>query len=225
MISEDSNDYRRELAAARRAVEGLPRDGSPATLDACWEVCCGDVLIAEENLAAQDRVWENAALARELLSMATYLEGYDSMLDGLRSALARMADALYDHPRLKLSLLEFELQVIYRLEALCDGESSLSDSVQEQIDFLRRNIARADRGEWTRIEPSGNLKRDPIEWSAGYERVIDEADEKACALVADRPRTMGFCFAWWHAKAEVLRADYGLEWRSPALMNPGVRFD
>ena len=120
MISEDSNDYRRELAAARRAVEELPRDGSPATLDACWEVCCGDVLIAEENLAAQDRVWENAALARELLSMATYLEGYDSMLDGLRSALARMADALYDHPRLKLSLLEFELQVIYRLEALCD---------------------------------------------------------------------------------------------------------
>ena len=36
---------------------------------------------------------------------------------------------------------------------------------------------------------------------------------------------MGFCFAYWHTKREVLSDDYGIEWRSPNIMNPGVIFD
>ncbi|WP_294456636.1 hypothetical protein [uncultured Bacteroides sp.] len=39
------------------------------------------------------------------------------------------------------------------------------------------------------------------------------------------PRGMGFCFAYWNTKAQVLKADYGIEWRSPAIMNPHVMFD
>ena len=48
-------DIRKELKEARKAIEDLPRDGKANTLDAYWEVCCGDVLVAEENLRNQDR--------------------------------------------------------------------------------------------------------------------------------------------------------------------------
>ena len=57
------------------------------------------------------------------------------------------------------------------------------------------------------------------------EEAIAEADEKAHALLADEPRGMGFCFLYWNTKANVLSEYYGIEWRSPAIMNPGVMFD
>lgn len=222
---EEEIDFRAALSEARRAAEALGRNGSRESLEAWWEVCCGDVLLAERNISEQDRIWENASLARELLHAGTFLEGYDTMLDNLRSALDRMAGLMSDHPRLKLELLELELTVLRRLEALSDGESGLSDEVQEQIDFYRRNLARAERGEWEQIEPRGCLKQDPVEWSAEYERVIDAADEKVGRSLAGIPRGMGFCHAFWNERARVLREEYGLEWRSPAVMNPGVMFD
>ena len=218
-------DYRKELDRAREAVKDLARDGDAETLEAYWEVCCGDVLVAEENLKDQDRVWENASLARELLDIGTYLEGYDSMLDNLYLAVSRMVTALFDHPRLKLELLELELQLLRRIEAMNGHDLDMSEDVQEKIYLYRRNIERADQGNFDDIEQEGHLKQDPIEWSAEYERVIDEADKKVYSLLKDHPRGMGFCFAYWHAKAQVLSEDYGITWRSPSLMNPHVMFD
>ena len=218
-------DYRKELDRAREAVKDLARDGDAETLEAYWEVCCGDVLVAEENLKDQDRVWENASLARELLDIGTYLEGYDSMLDNLYLAVSRMVTTLFDHPRLKLELLELELQLLRRIEAMNGHDLDMSEDVQEKIYLYRRNIERADQGNFDDIEQEGHLKQDPIEWSAEYERVIDEADKKVYSLLKDHPRGMGFCFAYWHAKAQVLSEDYGITWRSPSLMNPHVMFD
>jgi F-type H+-transporting ATPase subunit b len=36
---------------------------------------------------------------------------------------------------------------------------------------------------------------------------------------------MGFCFEYWSKKSELLSSKYGIEWRSPSLMNPRVLFD
>ena len=69
------------------------------------------------------------------------------------------------------------------------------------------------------------MKRDTIEWSLDYESVIDEVNKKIYSLLEGHPRGMGFCFAYWSTKAQVLKEDYGIEWRSPAIMNPGVMFD
>lgn len=222
---EKEIDYRTELESARRAVSGLERDGRPQTVDAYWEVCCGDVLLAEENLRNQDRAWENTALAGEMLDIAGYLEGYDHMLNNLYAALSRMADAIHDHPRLKLRLLELERLVLGRIEAGREYESDLAESVMKEISLYRRNIELADRGDFARIEQTGIMKSDPIEWSAGYERVIDEANARISEMLAGHPRGMGFCHVYWSAKARVLREEYGIEWRSPSAMNPGVLFD
>lgn len=218
-------DYRRELERARERLAQYGHDGTEAALDACWEVCCGDVLMAEENLRDQDREWENAPLAREFLEVASFLEGYDDMLDNLYMAVQRMRDTILDHPRLKIKMLELELKVILRLEVLRDHELAASEEVENELAYYRRNIDYADRGDFGKIIQKGHLKKDPIEWSSDYERVIDDASRRIYALLEGHPRGMGFCLAYWSVKRQVLKTGYGIDWKSPAIMNPGVMFD
>ncbi len=218
-------NYREELEKAREAVKGLKRDGYGSTIDAYWEVCCGDVLVAEENLRKQSREWENSSLAKEFLDIATYLEGYDHMLERLYSAVSRMVDTIFERPRLKLKLLDFELMVLRRIEAQTGHDMSICEHVSNELSFYYRNIKYADSGDFASIEQRGNLKHDPIEWSAEYERIIDDVEKKVGELLSDEPRGMGFCFSYWNTKANVLSEYYGIEWRSPAIMNPGVIFD
>ena len=225
MEEEMTMDYRTELAEARDKVNGLKRDGRVTTLDAFWELCCGDVLLAEENAERQDTEWENAFLAEELLDVAAYLEGYDQMLEKLHAAISRMRKVVCDHPRLTLRLLEFELLLLRRIEAQCDHEVDICEDVMHEMALYRHNIERADEGDFEQIRPVGYLKADPVEWTADYERVIDEAKRKIYGLLDDVPRGMGFCFAYWHIKQKVLYEDFGIRWRSPHLMNPGVHFD
>ena len=222
---EHDINYREELEKVRAAAKDLERDGTPTTLNIYWELCCGDVLVAEENLRNQGREWENATLAEEFLDAATYLENYDDMLDNLYSAVSRMVDTIYDHPRLKLKLLEFELLVIHRIESLNDRELDVEEDIQEEISLYRYNIQCADKGDFDSIKQTGHLKNDPIEWSETYERVIDDVNKKVYLHLKDHPRGMGFCFAYWHVKEQILREDYGILWKSPAVMNPHVMFD
>ncbi len=222
---EKTINYREELEKAREAVKGLKRDGYGSTIDAYWEVCCGDVLVAEENLRKQSREWENSSLAKEFLDIATYLEGYDHMLERLYSAVSRMVDTIFERPRLKLKLLDFELMVLRRIEAQTGHDMSICEHVSNELSFYYRNIKYADSGDFASIEQRGNLKHDPIEWSTEYERIIDDVEKKVGELLSDEPRGMGFCFSYWNTKANVLSEYYGIEWRSPAIMNPGVIFD
>ena len=225
METENNIVYRDELDKARKAVDGLARDGMSTTIDAYWEVCCGDVLVAEENMRNQRRTWENASLAKELLDIAAYLEGYDHMLDNLHTAISRMADITYEHPGLKLRLLEFDLGVLRRIEARIGHDLDLCEHIMSEISFYERNIERADKGDFENIEQRGHLQHDPIEWSAEYESIIDEAEKKIESKLEGHPRGMGFCFEYWSTKSYVLHNDYGIAWRSPAIMNPGVIFD
>ena len=209
---EKTINYREELEKAREAVKGLKRDGYGSTIDAYWEVCCGDVLVAEENLRKQSREWENSSLAKEFLDIATYLEGYDHMLERLYSAVSRMVDTIFERPRLKLKLLDFELMVLRRIEAQTGHDMSICEHVSNELSFYYRNIKYADSGDFASIEQRGNLKHDPIEWSAEYERIIDDVEKKVGELLSDEPRGMGFCFSYWNTKANVLSEYYGIEW-------------
>lgn len=164
-------------------------------------------------------------MAKEFLDIATYLEGYDHMLERLYSAVSRMVDTIFERPRLKLKLLDFELMVLRRIEAQTGHDMSICEHVSNELSFYYRNIKYADSGDFASIEQRGNLKHDPIEWSTEYERIIDDVEKKVGELLSDEPRGMGFCFSYWNTKANVLSEYYGIEWRSPAIMNPGVIFD
>ena len=68
------------------------------------------------------------------------------------------------------------------------------------------------------------LRYDPIEDSEVYLSVIDEVECRLHEELKGEPRHMGFCFRYWSAKRDLL-AEYGIEWRSPGVMNPRVIFD
>ena len=67
-----------------------------------------------------------------------------------------------------------------------------------------------------------NLKHDPVEMTEEYLAVIDEVDEK----VEKNRQHHGFgsCHHVWSLKTDYL-AEKGIEWKSPVVLNPRVRFD
>lgn len=181
--------------------------------------------MAEASLREQESEWEIASLCRVLLKYAAWLEEFDHMLDSAYRVVSRFEDCLMEHPRLKLRLLELELAIVRRIEALQDHELSHAEYLEREISRHKRNIHFADNDQLDSIEQTGyGLKKDPVEWTAHWEEVIDEADRMAFANLNDVSRGMGFCFSYWHEREKALR-QFGIEWRSPAEMNPRVRFD
>ena len=152
------------------------------------------------------------------------LEGFDHMLDSIYSAVERMADCVYEHPRLKKKLLELESLVLLRIESLHDRDLSVTEDIDREINRLGFNIEYADNGRLDLIVDDGHLKHDPVEWTARWEEVVDEADRIVDRKLAGHPRGMGFCFAYWHER-KIALGKFGVDWRSPAEMNPGVMFD
>ena len=218
---EDMN-VRKELDKALRKAEN---ELNGASLDIYKDICCGCVLLAEENLSKGVIGSENAVLCRTFMRYAEYLEGFDNMLDFLSQTTERMGATFYSRPRLRFSLVRLRLTVLRRIECLCGHDLSTADDVSSELAFVERNIGFADRGELENIREEGHLLTDPVEWTERWEEVIDEAEDLCAERLEKYPRGMGFCFALWHAKAEVLRERFGIEWRSPAVMNPHVRFD
>ena len=67
-----------------------------------------------------------------------------------------------------------------------------------------------------------NLRHDPVEMTEEYLAVIDEIDEK---IEKNREyRGFGSCHHVWSLKTDYL-AEKGIEWKSPVVLNPRVRFD
>lgn len=110
---------------------------------------------------------------------------------------------------------------------------------------VRREIERLNPGDEENIRESGmlldyidtsipmeefcrrykrHLKFDPVERTEEYERVIPDVERAIAGQLKGHPRRMGFCFLYWSAKKTEL-AKRGIEWNSPAYMNPCVMFD
>lgn len=222
---DEELDYRKELKKARAAIKNMPLRGYPNEIEAYMEVVYALVLLAEQDLSEQDNEWEIASLARDYLDIARQLEQFDHVVSTLYTATDRMLNTVSGHPRLQAELLRFKILVLQRGCELSGHESSLEDDLRNNLDAIEHNIALADAGRLNEITSTTHLRHDPVEWTARWEEIIDEADHKVFDELADMPRGMGFCHAFWPTRAKVLRRDYGIEWRSPAVMNPRVMFD
>lgn len=74
----------------------------------------------------------------------------------------------------------------------------------------------------TVMEHPRSLRHDPVEMTEEYLAVIDEVEAR---IEQNRElRGFGSCHHVWSLKTEYL-AERGIAWRSPALLNPRVRFD
>lgn len=205
-------DFRAELNELRKALTTEP---TAELLQQALDCC---VNIAEQSLQEQRCCWQNASLAREAMDYARQLMEHKDMLSVVESSLDDMVEAIYEHPRLKLELMLLRLQVLQML-------NRAHDELEADIAFYRSNIAAADSGKLEDVKQITMLKHDPVEWTARWEEVIDEVDKIVDSRLEDHPRGMGFCHACWHERAAVLSEQFGIEWRSPARMNPRVMFD
>ncbi len=216
---------REAVENARKDVEAINLRGYQSEINAYCKFCYLLLQLANANLEdMRGYSWQNAALARELIKYATPLEEYDHVLDSVYSYASRMAEITEEHPRLKRDLLRLARLALGRMNSLQGRSSNLYEYLGDDIRELNDNISLADSGKLDKIGQTGQLKRDPIEWTAQWEKNIDEADRIAYESLADAPRGMGFCHAFWPARRKALAA-LGIEWRSPAQMNPNVRFD
>lgn len=71
----------------------------------------------------------------------------------------------------------------------------------------------------------GHLRQDPVEFTYKWEDIYYEVEKRLDERFANAPRQMGFCFMFWNAKRELLKNEYGIDWKSPSQMNPRVMFD
>lgn len=221
----DLKTYKEEYRRVLDLAESSPLEKTGEALDLYYDVCCGCVLVAEASLREQESEWEIASLCRVLLKYAAWLEKFDHMLDSAYRVVSRFEDCLMEHPRLKLRLLELELAIVRRIEALNDRELSHAEDLEREISRHKRNIHFADNNQLDLIEETGrSLKKDPVEWTARWEEVIDEADRMTEEKLKDYPRGMGFCHGYWYERQKALRK-LGVVWRCPSEMNPGTMFD
>ena len=207
-----NDNFRAELDICRNALAFKP------TTELLQQALLACVRVAEQNLASQSHSWENASLAREAMSYARQLMEYEGMLAVVENGIGDMVEAIYEHPRLKLELMLLQSDVLQML-------NRAHDELDADIAFYRSNIAAADSGRLDDIKQTTMLKYDPVEWTARWEDIIDEADKIVESRLALHPRGLGFCHTYWQKRAEVLSKQFDIEWRSPARMNPRVMFD
>lgn len=205
-------------------MEYLALDGKAASLKHYAKICEKDCDKAEHILREMGDPSPIADLVREVMYYACHLGQFEHTLAQAYTLTKRIAECLYDHPRLKLELKRLQLELVKSAEAIEGHEFNITKDLRAEINTLQYNIEMADKGHWEAIQDGRMLKADPVEWTKEYEDVIDEADHEAYANLTDVPRGMGFCFGYWSEKQEAL-ARRGIEWRSPSEMNRGVMFD
>lgn len=217
-------DSRKRYRDLLKACPEGPLGSCVTDLQDYCDLCSLCIELSGQNMADMDRSWETTEMARVFLRLATHLEGFDHLINYLYWAVGKMTECVWDHPRLKLELMRLHLLVARRIEAQTGHDLSAAEDLQSDIRLYRCNIEYADSGQLDKIEQVGHLKHDPVEWTARWEEVIDEADKMAYASLADVKRHMGFCFAFWHEREKALER-LGVEWKNPGVMNPRVRFD
>ncbi len=136
------------------------------------------------------------------------------------AAFERSDDKLADDEELSERLE----QCLYDLAVIC-GVLGDEQRAAMLLATAGRILPACVEGIKKRLGKRERIKRDPFEATARYFEILPELDTKIEAELADAPRGMGFCFKYWKAKGEILRRDYNVEWHSPNVLNPHIRFD
>ena len=187
------------------------------------------VALVEEmrNNTREMRSYKNIPLARECVSLLQAITDPEETPLGKALAIEAIVDELseYDTPRFVLSILRYELQLMEANTEPLDEDDPSPQSVAEHIQRLEEYIdtehvsMEAFDARYPRY-----IKHDPVERTEQCEEVYYEVEQEIEEQLSDTPRGMGFCFAYWSARRAAL-AKRGIEWYSPATLNPRVMFD
>lgn len=171
------------------------------------------------NASSFGDYWKNIPLGRQAFEimkrMPDALDGeYDSPA-GKAELLEKMLAQMHENltPRFCLGVREYIRN--------CNLDSKGNEAKMEELrDYIDESFPMPDFCKKHRRY----LLFDPIERSERMEEIIETVERECAEATADVPRAMGYCFAYWSAKRDILRT-YGIKWRSPHEMNPRVKFD
>ena len=180
--------------------------------------------------------WKNIPIGQEVMHIMKDLspERDSEINPGMRAYICEqiineeMIDKR-DAIRLALSFYEYYLVSVSRAtedekrEAEYDTSSFneiCSDAAEYQW-LLNRPLGERAIKVWQRL---GMLKHDPAQLEPEWEKNIYQVESECEELLKEEMRCMGFCFRYWLTKKSVLEK-YGIEWKTPTIMNPGVIFD
>lgn len=91
----------------------------------------------------------------------------------------------------------------------------------------KRRIARRRKNRENGVFPGLRYeeRRDPIESDPAYKEIFRAVKSEAEKMFLDYKGTMGFCHLYWGTMQGILRTRYGIEWKTPAQMNPDTLYD
>lgn len=186
------------------------------------------LLAIKDSLASIDRQreeWKRLWLAPQAFEIIQRLPeegtGYDAYHKAcLLDTLLRDCHGT-DMPRATIGAREYQLEMLRKSGTT---NEAMEKEAERQLSQLRDYIDERLSVSEYRKRHGVNLDFDPVERTARYEEILPEVEEKAAALCRGQRRGFGFCYFYWERKTEVLR-EYGIEWESPAMMNPEVMFD
>jgi hypothetical protein len=78
--------------------------------------------------------------------------------------------------------------------------------------------------EYQNIEENSIL-HDPIEDDPEVTEIIERAEAETRIELKGEKQRRGLCHLHWKTKKKILKEKYGIDWFTPAEMNPGCRFD
>lgn len=166
-----------------------------------------------------DEVWMNIPLGKKAIdlfnSLPDSLEGEYSTLSDKATLICNMLEQMEETmtPR-------FCLSVRRQIAEMDPGNSDNNARIRMLSDYIDESIPMEDWcGRYGR-----HLKFDPVERTPAMEEIVYYVERQCAELLGDVPRCMGFCFAYWNARRQIL-SSLGISWKSPHEMNPGVIFD
>jgi len=170
-------------------------------------------------------IHRNLPLARETLAL---LEDLDDPEEGplgkayaCNAILGQLSE--YDTPRFALELLRRELAWLEESDE--KSETLTVEEVQGEIEKLEAYIDCDGVSMEEFCSRYGrHLHFDPVERTPRWEEIWYDVEEECDRETKGFPRGMGFCFGYWSVKRRVLQK-YGIDWKSPHMMNPHVMFD
>ena len=187
------------------------------------------------NTEAQES-WKNIPLAREIMHLVkdcTPLRDEEIDPSVRMLIVSTLADddllSPKDTPRLFLSF--------YQYFEICNELKTDQDAVQRGLkQFANKLYKNLFEFTWT-VDPGmtedlylrlfakkGSLRFDFAQLLPEWEKEVYDIESETAKKLGKTQRYRGFCHSYWSTKTEVAEK-HGINWRSPRVMNPKVRFD
>lgn len=173
----------------------------------------GDLMMENEF-----QPWKNIPMAREALHLLKDRRKCRTAAQAkafCKKVLTNELISPTDTPRLYLSYLDY----YHRLLGSAYYKGELTDRLLNAID-----PDYSDEEFLEDLEECHQRRHDPVQRTPQWEEIIYDVERECEARLQGVKRQRGYCHKYWSVKKEIL-AQYGIDWKSPARMNPHIKFD